>query len=94
MPPMMTITKASMMTVAAMPFEAVTSGAASTPPSAASPQPMPNTHERMSLTSTPSACTMSAFCEVARISSPSRVRSSNCQIAIATTMPVAARNRR
>ena len=32
MPPMMTITKASMIMVAAMPFEAVTSGAASTPP--------------------------------------------------------------
>ena len=94
MPPMMTMTKASMMTLAAMPSEAVTSGAASTPPSAARPQPMPNTPERTRFTSMPSACTISAFCEVARISRPSRVRSRNCQIAIATTMPAPARNRR
>jgi len=37
---------------------------------------------------------MSAFCEVARISSPSRERSRNSQIASATTTPVATRNRR
>ena len=49
MPPMMTMTKASMITVAAMPWDAVTSGAASTPPRAASPQPMPNTPERTRL---------------------------------------------
>ena len=32
-----------------MPWDAVTRGAANTPPSAASPQPMPNTHERTRL---------------------------------------------
>ena len=50
---------------------------------------MPNTPERTRFTSTPSACTISAFCEVARISRPSRVRSSSCQMARATTMPAA-----
>jgi len=77
--------EASMMTVAAMPFEAVTSGAASTPPSAARPQPIPNTHERMSLMSTPSAlpCRRSAS---GADQQPERDRSRNCQIATATTM--------
>jgi len=49
MPPMMTMTKASITAVAAMPCAAVTSGAASTPPSAARPQPIPNTPERIKL---------------------------------------------
>ena len=50
---------------------------------------MPNTPERTRFTSVPRACTISAFCEVARISRPRRVCSRNCQIAIATTMPAA-----
>ena len=94
MPPMMTMTKASMMAFAAMPSDAVTSGAASTPPSAANPQPMPKVAERTKFTSTPSACTISAFWLVARITKPSRVRSSNCQIASAITTPAPARNSR
>jgi len=50
-PPMMTMTNASIIIVAAMPTDAVTRGAASTPPIPARPQPMPNTAERMRFTS-------------------------------------------
>ena len=60
----------------------------------ASPQPIPNTAERTSATSVPRAYTISAFCEVARINRPSRVRSRNCQITKATTIPEPARNSR
>ena len=42
---------------------------------------MPKTPERTRFTSMPSACTISAFWLVARISRPRRVRSRNCQIA-------------
>ena len=82
MPPMMTMTKASITTVVPMPRKAVTSGAASTPPNAAMAQPMPNTAVRTRSTSVPSACTISEFCDTARIRRPARVRSRNCHTAI------------
>ena len=63
MPPMITMTKVSITAFGAMPSEAVTSGAASTPPMPARPQPMPNTAERTRRTSVPRACTISAFCD-------------------------------
>ena len=94
MPPMMTMTNVSITAFGAMPSEAVTSGAAITPPMPARPQPMPNTAERTSRTSVPSACTISEFCDVARMSRPSRVRSRNCQISKATTMPAPTRKSR
>src|SRR6266852_5621776 len=89
MPPMMTMTKASITTVVPMPRNAVTSGVASTPPSAASAQPKPNTPVRTRSTSVPSACTISEFCETARIKRPARVRSRNCQMVIAAAVEVA-----
>ena len=48
MPPMMTMTNVSITAFGAMPSDAVTKGAASTPPMPARPQPIPNTAERTS----------------------------------------------
>jgi hypothetical protein len=93
-PPMMTMTNASMTTLVPMPRNAVTSGAASTPPTAAKAQPKPNTEVRTMSTSVPSACTISEFCDTARISKPGRARSRNCQMAMAAAAPSPIRNRR
>ena len=94
MPPMMTMTKASMMTLVAMPRKAVTSGAASTPPSAASAQPMPNTRGAHQVDVGAERMHHLGVLRDARISRPARVRSRNCQIATATTMPAPIRNSR
>ena len=94
MPPMMTMTKASITMLVPMPRKAVTSGAASTPPAAAMAQPRPKTPLLTRPTSTPSACTISAFCDTARIRSPARVRSRNCQTPMPAATPSTIRNSR
>mgnify|MGYP003611431824 CR=1 FL=1 len=67
---MITTTKQSMITLKPIPSSIGTSGAATTPPSAASPEPSANTAVRTRATSTPSVWAISESELAARITMP------------------------